>query len=517
MQASPDSPTGVEPASAAVAEAVVAAGPAPAAPGNQHRLVKNTVYLTAAQAATIPIAVLMNGLLGRYLGAEAFGYIYLAGTTCAFAVLALEWGQQGAVPALVARDKERAGLILGTSLAWRGLMAFVTAAAVALACELLGYTEAQKWAVALTFPVSVLTSLSTGFKDTIRGFERTDIPALVHVGQQIMNVVVIVPVLLLGGHLREVLLASLVVALIAVLVLRYALRSLGVRRLTFERSMLKQMFAMGTAFVFFELAMVLTPTINANFLSKLVPAEVTGWFGVSQKLVGLLIFPASALIGALYPTLCRLHIEDQAEFGRVTRNSLYGTSLLAVPAAVGCGMFPELGIMIFDSTKFAGAADHLRVMAVFVFLVYFSMPLGTAILACNKQRIWALVQVMCILVAVAGNPFLIPYYQKLNGNGAIGTCITLVLSELFVVGCGIALAPRGIFNGELIKSLALAALAGGAMAGAAWLTKPISLFLAVPAAVLTYAVVAYFSGAIQPSTLDMIKGFVNRRLLKRAA
>src|SRR5215217_1798509 len=118
MQASPDSPTAAEPASVMAGGAVAVTGAQAGAPSNQHRLVKNTVYLTAAQAATIPIAVLMNGLLGRYLGAEDFGYMYLAGTTCAFAVLALEWGQQGAVPALVAREKDRAAVILGTSLAW---------------------------------------------------------------------------------------------------------------------------------------------------------------------------------------------------------------------------------------------------------------------------------------------------------------------------------------------------------------------------------------------------------------
>jgi O-antigen/teichoic acid export membrane protein len=510
MQASPDSSARPEPALSEAGTAVATTS------SNQHRLVKNTVYLTAAQAATVPIAVLMNALLGRYLGAEEFGYIYLAGTLCSFAVLALEWGQQGAVPALVARGKERAGVILGTSLAWRGLMTFLISGVLAVVCEVLGYGSAQKWAVALTFPVSVLTSFSTGFKDTIRGFERTDIPALVHVGVQITNVIAIVPVLLLGGRLRAVLVASLGVVLVAVLVLRVALRSLGVRQLTFDRNMLKQMFAMGTPFVFFELALVLTPNVNATFLAKLVPAEVTGWFGVSQKLIGLLIFPASALIGALYPTLCRLYSEDQAEFGRVTRNALYGTSLLAVPAAVGCGMFPELGVMIFDAKKFAGAADHLRVMSLFVFLVYFSMPLGTAILACNKQRAWALVQAMCIVVAIAGNPFLIPHFQRLTGNGAIGTCITLVVSELLVVGCGVALAPRGVFNGELMKSLAMAALSGAVMLGVAWLTKPISLFLAVPAALLGYAVVAYFSGAIQPSTVELIQRFVNRKLLRRA-
>lgn len=510
MQATPNPSDGTPAAPTSPADETAV----PAAP-QQASLLRNTVYLTLAQAATVPVAVVSNALVGRYLGPTDFGHMYLAGTMCAFAVLVLEWGQQGAVPALVARDRPHAGTYLGTSLVWRSLMGMLMFAVLALMCRLLGYGTAEKWAVALMFPASVLTSCAAGFKDTIRGFERTDIPALAHVGQQFLGLGVLVAVLLLGGRLRAVLIGPIVVAVLVVLFLRRASRRVGVGTLRYDRSTLTQLFKLGTPFVFFDMALVLLPIVNATFLAKLVPPEVIGWYGVTQRLIGLLLFPASALIGALYPTLCRLHPEDMNEFVRVGRNALYGTALLAVPAAVGCGLFPELGVLIFGPTKFAGAADHLRVMSVFVFLVYFSMPLGTCILASNRQRAWALVQSSCIAVSLMVNPFLIPYFQRSHGNGAIGTCIALVASEAFVIGCGIALAPRGIFNRDLAKSLSLAAASGAAMGLVAWLTKPISIFLAVPAALLTYAVAAYFSGAIQPSTLDMLKAFFRRRLARK--
>ena len=489
---------------------------AAAAPPEPRSLIRNTTYLTLASAATIPLAVAANALMGRYLGPEEFGYVYVALTLSSLAVLAVEWGQQGAVPALVARDRQKAGSFLGTSLVWRAIVAFAASGVLAVFCQIAGYGQMQKWAVALTFPFFVLGSSATAVKDTIRGFERTDIPALAQVGQQLLALLVLVPVLLLGGRLRAVLLGNMAVAAFTVLCLTFALRPLGVGKLRFERSALKALFGLGTPFVFFELAMALLPNVNAAFLARLVPAHVIGWYGVSQRLIGLLIFPAGALIGALYPTLCRLHTQDQAEFARVTRNALYGVALLAVPAAVGCGFFPELGVAIFGSVKFAGATAHLRVMSAFIFLVYFSMPLGSCILASNRQRAWALVQCICILISVAANPFLIPYFQRVTGNGALGTCVTLVLSELFVVGCGVALAPRAVFNGELGKSLFLAGLSGVAMAAVAWLTKPISPFLAVPAALLTYAVVAWLSGAVQPSTAEKIKDLLNRKLLRRA-
>jgi O-antigen/teichoic acid export membrane protein len=508
MQVPSKSPESV----AAPSEEAPAAATEPAT--NKPGLVRNTVYLTAAQAITIPLSVVTNALIGRYWGPGEFGHLYLATTLCTFAVLGLEWGQQGALPALVARDRGRAAAYVGTSVAWRSLASLVVAGIVAATCHALHYPRAVLWAVGLSFPLAVLNSFGVAFKDTIRGFERTDIPALAHVAQQVLLLVAMLPVLLLGGRLRALLTAQIVVTALIAWYLKRSLRVVGIERLRTDRSVIRPLLELGTPFVFFGLAMVLQPNVNATFLAKLVPEQVVGWYGVSQRLIGLLIFPASALVGALYPTLCRLHVEDKAEFVSVTRNSLYGVSLLAIPAAVGSGVFPEIGVSIFGRDEFWGATEHLRVMSAFVFLVYFSMPLGVAILASNRQKIWTLVQCICVGVSLVGNPFLIPYFQRTTGNGAIGTCWTSVVSEVLVVGCGIALSPRSVVDRTFLKSFVLALLAGGAMAAVGLLLKPVSLFLAVPAAGLAYVIVAWFSGAVQPATIEAIKATLARKLAR---
>jgi uncharacterized membrane protein YvlD (DUF360 family) len=115
------------------------------------------------------------------------------------------------------------------------------------------------------------------------------------------------------------------------------------------------------------------------------------------------------------------------------------------------------------------------------------------------------------VVALVVNPLLVPWFQARTGNGALGTCVGLVISEALVVACGVALSPREIFDKSLGKSLALALLAGAAMGVVAHFSKPLTLFVAVPLSLLTYAAVAWYSGAIQPSTVDMIKGFIGRK------
>jgi O-antigen/teichoic acid export membrane protein len=169
-----------------------------------------------------------------------------------------------------------------------------------------------------------LNSVGGGFKDTVRGFERTDIPAMAHVGQQVLALAFVVPVLMLGGRLRAALVAQIIVSAITIIVLWRALRSLGIGNLSADKGTLKPLLTAGTPFVFFDLVMLLQPNIDALYLSKMAPPEVMGWFGVSRRLIGLLLFPATALIGALYPTLCRLYPTDREGFVRVGRGALQG-------------------------------------------------------------------------------------------------------------------------------------------------------------------------------------------------
>lgn len=500
MQSAHDSSNGSE----AVAEPPAASPP--------KSLVRNTLYLTLGNAATIPISVASNALLGRYLGAEEFGYFYLAGTLCGTALLALEWGQAGAVPTLVTRTRGRAPVYLGTSLVWRLGMGTLVMLALLGVCRAMGYDAELTWVVMLTFPIYLMNSCAAALKDTVRGFERTDIPAIAHVGTQVAGLIVLLPVLLAGGRVRTVLVGYFVVAMLTVLALRRSLGALNVRNLRCERAALTELFSMGTTFVFFDIALVLPPYINASFMSKNCPPEVIGWYGVAQRLVGLLIFPATAINGALYPTLARLHVEDQDEFARVVSDAVYGASLLALPAAVGCGLFPEIGVSIFGSANFEGSIPVLQVLSLFVLLVYVSMPIGTSLMAGNRRRAWTIVQGACVVVCLAGNPVLLPYFQRTAGNGAIGAGALLVLCELMVVGAGVALVPKGVFSASLLKSLALTAIAGGLMALVGWLLKPISLFLAVPAATLTYVLAGYQLGAIRPSVVEKLRGFVARKL-----
>jgi O-antigen/teichoic acid export membrane protein len=474
-------------------------------------LVQNTLYLTASQVLAMPLSVMTTAIAAHYLGAEAFGYAYLAMTMCVFGFQVVGWGHENVLPAVIARDRGIAGTMLASSLAWRAAMSIIVYLMLAFGCYLLGYPAELQWALALSALFMALTYTVQACKDTIRGLERTDIPAYVHVGQQLLAVVLVFLVMVLGGKLRAALLAQSAAAAIVLLATLPSLRLLGVGRLSVRWATIKTLFSDGTPFVVFGIAMALQPNIDALFLSKLAPVEVMGWYGVSRRLVGTLLLPATTLIGALYPTLCRLYSTDREGFVQTANGALRSVALLAVPVALGCGLFPELGVALFSRGSFRPAEDNLRIMAVFVALVYFSMPLGTTILAAGKQRAWGLVQCLCVAASLVLDPILVPIFQRQSGNGGLGLCVAAVISEAMMIACGVALVPKGIFDGRLRRVMALTVVAGTGMAVTALLAKSWGPVVAAPLSLLAYASGLWLTGVVDKQQIAVIAGAVLRR------
>ena len=473
-------------------------------------VVRNTLYLTASQVLTVPLAILSNAVAAHYLGAEAFGYVYLAFTMCGFGFLAVGWGHEAVLPSVVAQDHSLAGTMLASSIAWRAALSMVVYVILAFACYLLSYPADLQWALGLTSLFMALTYVIAACKDTIRGLERTDIPAYAHVGQQLIATVLVIAVFVLGGGLRAGLLAQSVACLIVLLALWPTLRPVGVGALHVRWSSIKTLLGNGTPFVVFGIAMALQPNIDALFLSKLAPIEVMGWYAVSRRLLGALLLPASALIGALYPTLCRLHATDAKDFRRTTNGALRSVCLLAVPAAIGCALYPEIGVSLFGRESFGPAEDNLRIMAVLLALVYFSMPLGTSIMAAGRQKAWSAVQCLCVVTSLLLDPLLVPVFQRRTGNGGLGLCVAAVISESVMIGFGVALAARGVFDGRLGRVILLALASGAAMVLAAQIAKPLTPFIAAPLSVLTYVGALWVTGGLDENQVASIRAMVGR-------
>src|SRR4249920_3103339 len=105
----------------------------------QRLVLRNTMLLVLGQVLGMPLSIVLNAVMARYLGAEDFGYIYLASTFGSFGFLLVAWGQSGTLPAMVAKEPSKAGVLIGTGFVFRFVASFGVYGVLAAGCWALGY------------------------------------------------------------------------------------------------------------------------------------------------------------------------------------------------------------------------------------------------------------------------------------------------------------------------------------------------------------------------------------------
>jgi lipopolysaccharide exporter len=472
---------------------------------------RNATLLVLAQAVVAPLSVLVNAVAARALGVASFGLYYQALTFASFVFLFVEWGQPNVLMAKVATQRSAAGELLGSGLSLRVCAALVAGVTVPCICALAGYDRQFIGILELAMLAATFGTLAGACQDTLRGFERTDFASASYVGWQLLSVAVAVPTLLLGAGIRGLLFAQVACTAAGAAFVLKMMPRMQVPTLSVRWTTVKDLFSSGRPFLLFGLVLTLQPLVDAAMLSKFSAADGLGWYAAARKLVGVLTYPASALIMALYPTLCRLRSEDMGSFRRTAADALYAAAIFVAPVTLGCALFPELGVAIFGQRYYGPAEDDLRMLAPYIFLVYFSMPVGSCLASSGRQNAWTSLQFVCVMVSAALDPPLIRWFQATQGNGGLGVCVAAVVSEILMVTGGIALLPKGILANIPGRKIAAALLSAAVMILVALSLMALDALARATLAVLAYFLCLHLSGGVNLSQLRSFLGALRKR------
>jgi O-antigen/teichoic acid export membrane protein len=491
------------------------AGAAPVAEGGAPRgagalVVRNMLALVFSQFITTPVSMVVNAVLARSLGAADFGVIYFANTTLLVAFLFVEWGSQF-LAGEVARSRARAGELFGAALLQRLAFAGLVLLVIPHVSSLLGYDERTRTVLLLCGARMAVGTIGTLCSAMFRGFEKLGWHARTAVFGNVLEASLLVPTLLLGGRLRAALIAQLVAASVTTLVQIALLLRLGMGRPQWKPRAIVGLLHGGLGFLVLDLVVRLQPYVDATFLSKLARPEAMGWYSAASRIVGVLLFPATTLAFAIYPTISRLWAEDRASYAALVRLALRAVAMVGVFAATGTALFADIPVnIIYGGERFGPAAANLRILAVYVVLVYASIVLGIAIAAAKRQLRYAVAQSLCVVVSLLLDPILIPRFERLAGNGGLGVSASVVIAEVAMVAAGVFLLPAGVVDRTLGTTLvrSLAAALGMGAVGFALRAFP---FLALPLSVAAYACVLRALGGLDAETLELLRDVFRRK------
>ncbi|MFN7981757.1 MAG: oligosaccharide flippase family protein [Vicinamibacterales bacterium] len=465
---------------------------------------RNAMALVASQFITTPVSMVVNALLARRLGASNFGAVYFATTVLTLAFLLVEWGGTTQVAADVARDRSSAPRVFGSGLVLRILLAAIALLAIPYFGRWMHYDSAVQLALTLCGFRMALQSIGTLCSAVVRGFEKLHWHAVATVSGNLIDATLVISTVLAGGGLQAALTAQVISAAITAVVQIMLVFRLGIGTPRVDRGTLRALMAGGFSFVVLELVARMQPYIDASFLSRLAPPEALGWYSAATRITGVLIFPATTLTFALYPTLARLWQTDRSTCDAMVRLGLRFVMLLGILAGTGTVVFAPLIVrIIYGEAAYAPAANTLSILAAYVLLVYTSIIVGTFLVACGRQWRWALAQSFCLVVSVALDPILIPWTQSRFGNGSLGICMSVVTAEIAMVSFGLLLLPEGPLDRSLVRTLRCSLLSAFGMAAVGFVLRPYPI-VAIPATVATYAGLLWVQRELDPDMLILV-------------
>jgi O-antigen/teichoic acid export membrane protein len=486
-----------------------AAPRATAAPGGS--VARNAFHLVLGQVATTALAIVFSATLGRKLGAADFGLYFLITTTVTFAYVVVEWGQVQFVVREVARQPDRAGVLLGTALAWRIAGSVPLTLLAILVAWLLGYDGRTLELLALLMLATLPFFLSQAYGMVFRARERMDLDAQVQVVFKALTLPFALGALFLGWGVGGVIVAQGAAGLVALGLAVLRSRGLHLPPLHLTRPAWRDLLVGGMPILAIGLAVTVQPYIDVLVLTKLVPAAPVGWYGAARNILGTLVAPATILGTASFPRLSRA-ASDPPQLRLELRGALRPLLGIGALAGVGTYLFAGLAVeVIYGQRGFGPTADILRVSSPALYLTCIDVLLASAVVAIGRARALAAAKALNVAVCTALSFLFIPWAQARYGNGGIGLVMAFGASEVMMFGAALWILPRGTVHRGFVADVARSAAASAVTLALFQVMPPITPVLAVPLCILVFGAAAAAVGLVRRDEVRALSAILSRR------
>jgi O-antigen/teichoic acid export membrane protein len=424
------------------------------------RLLRNIGFLVSSQVATWGLSLLWNIFVPRVLGPTKMGEWVVGVAVSQMIFMALGLGIGTLMIKEIAADRVRAPTIVGAAIVMRLALAPIAFGAVA-GYALLLHTSAELTTVISLATATILLQLFSGpLLVGLQSIERMEYNAYAEVLKG-LALALCIPLVIAGLGLFSMMLCILVAAVVVLALSWYwyhrhftidlnpgfrEIRSLAVGSLPYWTTGLVLNFYLW---------------IDSLLLSALAPLEAVGWYGLTTRLMGTLLFVPTILSTAYLPRLVRSWKDSPEALGDEARPPLELVLVLGLPVAAGAALVAPRLISDIYGASYLPAVMVLVPLAFCVPFIYLNIMANQVLVAAGRQLDWTKVMVGAAIVNPALNLVLIPYARGHWNNAAEGAAVALLITEMGMAAMAIALMPRVLNRSSgtrVIKALVATAL-----------------------------------------------------------
>jgi O-antigen/teichoic acid export membrane protein len=249
--------------------------------------------------------------------------------------------------------------------------------------------------------------------------------------------------------------------------------------------------------------------IDSVMLGIMTPSNVLGWYGLPTRLFGALMVVPVILTTAWLPQLTHAFRQGTDALNRAARNPIELVLILSLPVCVGTVLISGPLVRALYGPGFAGSIPVLAILALCVPPMYLNIMANQVMIARKRQMTWTKVMVLASVINPALNVVLIPYFQRSQGNGAIGASVAMVITEVILAGVGVVLVREAFVPALTVRVLKGAAATAG-MAIAVILALRMGLVVGILAGVVSYPLLALMIGVLNEEQRGQLRTAVGR-------
>ncbi len=387
-------------------------------------LIINTVFSTLSRASEVVFLLLMI-LAARFLGEDGFGKFSFALALTSMFIFTTDMGLKTYLIREVARNKEKAVILLGNAVTLKIFLSILTVIILLLIASMLPHSREVLIVVYLMTIYMVSKSFKLIYRSIIVAYERFELETLAVSIERVLFIVLGSIVLVRGyGLIAFAVVFSAVGVLNLVITIILVKKYLIKPRIFADIGIIKKLFIESTPFWLTSGAFHLYFRLDSVMLSMMRNDAEVGWYTAAYRLIEGLIVVPMIIYNVIFPRLSVLHQESKSKVENISIFSCKYLIAISLPITfLGLINAKPLMLLIYGSaySETVYAWQILLFGLSFVFLWNIFIVILNSI---NHPKVPFYGALLGTIVNVLLNFVLIPLY------GYIGASISTLVSEI---------------------------------------------------------------------------------------
>ena len=400
--------------------------------GLVKRASRNIFYKILSESTRILPALLFI-YIARKLGGEDFGKLSFAYSFAGICFIVTDFGLSTILIRNVSRQKELTREYVSNILVLKVVLSLICISVIGIFILFTDYPADVITLLVIFGGVMFFKALIDFFCAVLNAHERMDIEALLkgtnHTLLFLIGIVVITMGFGLFGLANVYLAVHSISSIIGFYIVYVYIEKIQPGfNLRFWKYILRESFPLALTVIFtviyFKIDVVMISLIRGD------NSEI-GWYSAAMRLIELAGVLPALIVSALFPIISGLYKASIESLTNVFKTSFRYLLAIALPIAVGTFLLSDRLIYLIYGKEYFKTVPALKILSLALIFIFVNYIMMNILVSVDRQMTNAIMAGTCVLVNIALNMCLIPYY------GYLGAGTATVITEIVLFSLGL--------------------------------------------------------------------------------